>query len=208
MLKQWKAQHQGETATAGACLPADLLEAVKGVYQRLGADAQAQVEQMRAALNAVAIAALKAENDGLTQRLADWAAEQRQSERQGFEARIGMLEHDAQQLRIHLQEHQQAVAVLRAEKQGLQHQVERANGEAKERLGAVYTLREQLTAAREMASREHMDAEMGAELLDKAEHENIRLDTRNGELLDEVAALKVQLEAAGSIRTPARGKKK
>ncbi len=281
MLKQWKAQHQGEAAAAGAGLPADLLEAVKGVYQRLEAGAQAQVEQMRAAHDkarqegaqqleaerasgrqlcaerdvlstelaqvkaalaherderqhgAVAIAALRAENDGLTQRLADRAAEvrlltdqlaqarhqfdhfqektaeQRQSDRQGFEARIGTLEHDAQQLRTHLQEDQQAVAVLRAEKQGLLHQVERANGEAKEHLGEVYTLREQLAAAREVASREHRDAAVGAELLDKAEHENVRLDTRNSELLDEVATLKAQLEAAaGSTRTPATGRKK
>lgn len=278
MLKQWKAQHQGETAAAGAGLPADLLEAVKGVYQRLEAGAQAQVEQLRAAHDkvrqddmqqmeaeraagrqlraerdvlgaelaevkaalaherderqhgAVAIAALRAENDGLTQRLADRAAEvrlltdqlaqarhqfdhfqeraaeQRQSDRQGFEARIGMLEHDAQQLRTHLQEHQQAVAVLRAEKQGLQNQVERANGEAKEHLGEVYTLREQLAAAREMASREHMDAAMAAELLDKAEHENVRLDTRVTELEDENTLLRKQID--GPVGKSGGGRKK
>ncbi len=278
MLKQWKAQHQGETAAAGAGVPADLLEAVKGVYQRLEAGAQAQVEQLRAAHDkvrqddmqqleaeraagrqlraerdvlgaelaqvkaalaherderqhgAVAIAALRAENDGLTQRLADRAAEvrlltdqlaqarhqfdhfqeraaeQRQSDRQGFEARIGMLEHDAQQLRTHLQEHQQAVAVLRAEKQGLQNQVERANCEAKEHLGEVYTLREQLAAAREMASREHMDAAMAAELLDKAEHENVRLDTRVTELEDENTLLRKQID--GPVGKSGGGRKK
>lgn len=279
MLKQWKAQHQGETAAAGAGLPADLLEAVKGVYQRLEAGAQAQVEQLRAAHDkarqedgqqlemeraggrqlraerdtllaevaevkaalaherderqhgAVAIAALRAENDGLTQRLADRAAEvrlltdqlaqarhqfdhfqekaaaQRQSDRQGFEARIGTLEHDAQQLRTYLQEHQQAVAVLRAEKQGLQIQVERTNGEAKEHLGEVYTLREQLGAAREMASREHMDAAMGADLLDKAEHENVRLDTRVTELEDENAQLRKQIEGSAG-KNAGGGRKK
>jgi chromosome segregation ATPase len=57
LLKQWKAQHQGETAAAGAGLPMDLLEAVKGVYERMQADAQRQVEQARvehlAALEAV-----------------------------------------------------------------------------------------------------------------------------------------------------------
>ena len=47
MLKQWKAQYQGETAAAGTGLLADLLEAVKGAYQRLEAGAQAQVEQLR-----------------------------------------------------------------------------------------------------------------------------------------------------------------
>ena len=117
-----------------------------------------------------------------------------------------MLEHDAQQLRTHLQEHQQAVAVLRAEKQGLQNQVERANGEAKEHLGEVYTLREQLAAAREMASREHMDAAMAAELLDKAEHENVRLDTRVTELEDENTLLRKQID--GPVGKSGGGRKK
>lgn len=47
LLKQWKAQHQGETAAADAGLPVDLLEAVKGVYERVQADAQHQVELAR-----------------------------------------------------------------------------------------------------------------------------------------------------------------
>ena len=48
MLKQWKAQHGGEVAAAGAGLPADLLEAVQGVYERVQEGAKAQVEQLRA----------------------------------------------------------------------------------------------------------------------------------------------------------------
>ena len=103
--------------------------------------------------------------------------------------------------------HQQAVAVLRAEKQGLQIQVERTNGEAKEHLGEVYTLREQLGAAREMASREHMDAAMGADLLDKAEHENVRLDTRVTELEDENAQLRKQIEGSAGKNAGGRRKK-
>lgn len=47
MLKQWKAQHEGEVAAAGAGVPADLLEAIKGVYARVQLGAQVQVEQMR-----------------------------------------------------------------------------------------------------------------------------------------------------------------
>jgi len=280
MLKQWKAQHQGETAAAGTGLPSDLLEAVKGVYQRLEASANAQVEQLRAAHDkihqegiqqmeeeraagrqmraerdvlatelaevkaalvherderqhaAVRIAGLQAENDGLTQRLADRAAEvrlltdqlahgrhqfdhfqektaeQRQNDQKAFAARIATLEHDAQQLRIQLQGHQQSMAVLRAEKQGLQELVERANAEAKENLAEIYTLREQLAAAREMASREHMEAAMGAELLNKARHENLRLDARNDELRNEVGALKALLAAEGSASRSAALKKK
>ena len=48
MLKQWKAQHEGEVAAAGAGLPADLLEAVQGVYERVQEGAKAQVELLRA----------------------------------------------------------------------------------------------------------------------------------------------------------------
>lgn len=281
MLKRWKAEHEGEAVAAGAGLPADLLVAVKGVYQRLEAGVQAQVEQLNAAHNrarqegmqqleaesaagrqvcaerdalstelvevkaalaherderqhgAVAIAVQRAENDGLIQRLADRAAEvrmladqlaqsrqqfnhlqekaaeQRQNDRQGFDVRIGVLEHETKQLRTHLQEQQQAVAVLRVEKQGLQNQVEHATTEATEHLVEVYNLREQLAAANEMASREHMAAAIGAELRHKAEQESVRLDTRNSELLDTVGALKARLEAAArSTRTPAVDKKR
>lgn len=78
------------------------------------------------------------------------------------EARIGTLEHDAQQLRTYLQEHQQAVAVLRAEKQdGIQVRAHQWRGEAGATWAIALHLREQLGAAREMASREHMDAAMG-----------------------------------------------
>lgn len=48
MLKQWKAQHESEVTAAGAGLPADLLEAVQGVYERVQEGAKAQVEQLRA----------------------------------------------------------------------------------------------------------------------------------------------------------------
>lgn len=47
LLKQWKAQHHGDVAAAGAGVPLELLEAVKGVYERMQADAQQQVELAR-----------------------------------------------------------------------------------------------------------------------------------------------------------------
>lgn len=87
MLKQWKGEHQGESAAAGAGLPADLLESVKGVYQRLEAGAQAQVEQLRVAhqqafqeathqLEAERVAGrqLRAERDALAVELAEMKA--------------------------------------------------------------------------------------------------------------------------------------
>lgn len=48
MLKQWKAEHEGVVAAAGAGLPADLLEAVRGVYERLQEAARGQIDQLRA----------------------------------------------------------------------------------------------------------------------------------------------------------------
>jgi len=48
MLKRWKAEHEGETAAAGAGLPVELLEAVKSLHERLQADAQRQVDLARA----------------------------------------------------------------------------------------------------------------------------------------------------------------
>ena len=47
LLKQWKAKHEGEVAAAGAGVPADLLDAIKGVYERVQVGAQVQVEQLR-----------------------------------------------------------------------------------------------------------------------------------------------------------------
>lgn len=63
LLKQWKAQHQGETVAVGAGLRVDLLEAVKGVYERMQADAQPQVDLACAEH----LAALEAVQDQLCQ---------------------------------------------------------------------------------------------------------------------------------------------
>ena len=48
LLKAWKAEQEKDASTAIACLPVDLVEAVKAVNERLQAGAQAQVDQMRA----------------------------------------------------------------------------------------------------------------------------------------------------------------
>lgn len=49
MLKQWKAEHHGEIAANKTGLPADLLESIRSVYERLETRAQVQVEQLREA---------------------------------------------------------------------------------------------------------------------------------------------------------------
>lgn len=247
MLKQWKAQHEGETAAAGAGLPSDLLEAVRGVYQRLEANAQAQVEQLRAEHEqagqeatqqleaeraagrqlraeretlaaelaqvkaaftherdkrqhaAVTIAALRAQNDGLTQRLADRAAEvklladqltqarqqfehfqdkaaeQRQIDRQAAETRIAALERELGAVRNNLQEHREALAVLRVDKAHVEDQVAALGKEGKAQSQQLHEATAALGAAREMVSAQHLAAETAAARLHDAEHEIVRM---------------------------------
>jgi chromosome segregation ATPase len=80
-LKRWKAAHEGETAAAGAGLPAELLEAVKNVHERVQADAQRQIE-LASAEHAAALEAVREQlrecqaHDGmLAQSAASLAAE-------------------------------------------------------------------------------------------------------------------------------------
>ncbi|KQV45115.1 DNA-binding protein [Massilia sp. Root335] len=250
MLKQWKREHQGETAAAGAGLPADMLEAVKGVYQRLEAGAQEQVEQLRAAHEqarqeatqqleaeraggrqlraerealaaelaqvkaaftherderqhaAVTIAALRAENDGLTQRLADRAAEvklladqlaqarqqfdyyqdkvaeQRQIDRQAAEARIAALERELGAVRSNLQEHREALAVLRGDKAHLENKVAELGEASKAQALQLHEATEALGAAREMANARQLETEIVGQRLDDAEHEIVCMEDK------------------------------
>lgn len=220
MLKQWKKEHQDEAVAAGTGLPADLLEVIKAVYDRLEAGAHAHVElartehdevvqglvqqleaeraagrQLRAERNvldeqlaqmkaafaherdelqraAVAMAKLQAETVGMGERFADRVEEvhrltaqlaqasrqfeyfqektleQREKDRLDAGTRITLLEQDTRLLRAELLGQQQAVAALRAEKEGLQLQMEKASDEVRQHLGEAYTLREQLKVAR------------------------------------------------------------
>lgn len=100
LLKQWKAQHQGETAAAGAGLPVDLLEAVKGVYERMQADAQQQFELARAEH----LAALEAVQEQLRQ----------------CQAHDGMLSQSAASLSAELAQTKEALARLQGAHQAEQ----------------------------------------------------------------------------------------
>lgn len=267
MLKQWKAEHEGQVTAAGTGLPADLLEVVKAVHQRLEAAAQVQVDELRAALEqaskeaaqqleaeraagrqlraerealadelaqmkaALAIerderqhadvtnAALRAKSDGLTQRLADRAADvtlltdqlaqgrrqfehfqekaaqQRQSDRQGADARIAGLERELGTARGYLQEHREALAILRGEKAHLEDKVAELNEAGKAQARQLREITDALGAARELASARQLGMEMVKQRLKSVEHENVQLDTRNRDLLDKVATLKAQQEA-------------
>lgn len=276
MLKQWKAQHEGEVAAAGAGLPADLLEAVQGVYERVQEGAEAQVAQLRAehqlatqeaaravealraegrqlgaeceALageltsvkatlarelaarqkDAVAIAALEAEKDGQTQRLADRAAEvreladqlaqarrqfehfqdasatQRQGEKSAYEARIARTEQETATLRTYLQDSREGLAVLRSEKAHLEHTLAEQLDATREQARKLYEAMEALTAAREMASSRQFELEMAEERLGYAQRTNVQLETRLAELEGENVILKTKATASAPR---ARGRK-
>lgn len=276
MLKQWKAEHEGQAVAASTGLPADLLEAVKAVHQRLEAAAQAEVQQLRAAHDlarqeasreleaerasgrqlraerealaselgqvkaalaherderqhaAVTIAALRAENDGLTQRLADRAAEvnlladqlaqarqqlehfqnkaaeQRQSDRQAAEARIAALEHELEVARGYLGEHREAIAVLRSDKARLEDKVAETGKEGKAQARQLYEAAEALGAARAMASAQRLAAETAAVRLHDAQHEIMRMR-------DKISALgkaNGQLREQAGTPTPTRDRGK
>ena len=276
MLKQWKAEHVGVMAATGVGLPADLLEAVKSVYQRLQEAARAQVDQLHAehqaaeqgakraqdalrgelqhlaierdALerelagvkaslvrdqaarqkDAVVIAALEAERDGQAQRLADRAAEvrelaeqlaqarrqfehfqemtaeQRQTDRQDWEARTGAVERDLGAARGILQESREALAVVRAEKESLKERLDSATAARDESIAMNSVLVEQLTVSREDASAQQMQSELTAARLREAWEETAQVRASASALEVEIGRLRERLEA----RLTAAGKKK
>lgn len=253
MLRQWRHEHQDQATAAAASLPADLLETVQAVHQRIEGRAQARIDEAYAAherervemaqqlasareagkalraerddltsqLEAARdmlervqkerheattqVARLEADRDGQLQRLADRAAEitllagqltsareqfehyqdaasaQRERDRSGYESRIAGLNLEVQQLATRLQEQQLAVSVLQAEKHDLESRCEKANTEARQYLGDLYTLRdqvvqasllgEQLAVARELAGARHFEAELASARLQDAQQE-------------------------------------
>lgn len=135
MLKQWKAQHEGGLAAAGAGLPADLLEAVQGVYERVQEGAKAQVEQLRtehqlAAQEAArAVEALHAEGRRLG------------AEREVLVGELASVKATLEREQARRQEDAVAIATLESEKSG---QAQRLADRAAE----VRELAEQLALAR------------------------------------------------------------
>lgn len=280
LLKRWKAEHESQAVAASTGLPADLLEAVQAVHQRLEAAAQIQVEQLRAeheqgrqtaaqqleaeraaagqlraerdavaaelaqvkaALTherderqhaAVTIAALRAEQDGLSQRLADRAAEvklladqlahtrqqfehfqdkaaeQRASDKQAADTRAAALERELAQARIHLGEHREALATLRTEKVHLQARLDEAVAAGAAHAGRASLLAEQLASANEMASAEHMNAEVAEARFKDAGQELAQREARIHILEQDVTRLQDSLSAAAAAKPPASGKKR
>ncbi len=280
LLKRWKAEHESQAVAASTGLPADLLEAVHAVHQRLEAAARVQVEQLRAvheqaclaaaqqleaeraagrqlraerdALStelaqvkaaltherderqhaAVTIAALRAEQAGLNERLVDRAAEvklladqlaqarrqfehfqekaaeQRESDKQGADARAAALERELAEVRGYLGEHGEAVAALRTEKVHMQARLDEALAAGAAQAGRASLLAEKLASANELASAEHMNAEVAEARFKNAGQDIALRDARIHALEQNVARLQDSLSAAAAARPPASGKKR
>lgn len=135
MLKQWKAQYEGEVAAAGAGVPADLLEAIKGVYERVQVGAQAQVEQLRIEHQ------LAAQKTAQTAETLRNEVRQLVIERESLEAELASLK--AALARERAVRHQDAVAIAALESE--------KDGQAKrlaDRAAEIRELADQLTQAR------------------------------------------------------------
>lgn len=235
-VEQLRAEHEQDRQEA-----ARQLEAERAAGRQLCAEREAlaaELAQVKAALTrerderqhaAVATAALRAENEGLAQRLADRAAEvklladqleqarrqfehfqekaaeQRQAERQAADARAAAQERELATLRDHLREQAADLAVQRSDKRHLQTRLDEAVAAGSEHAGRAAQLAEQLAAAREMASAEHMNAAVAGARLSEVGEEIARRDTRIRTLEQDIARFREQL---GAVKPLAHGKKR
>lgn len=175
LLKQWKAQHEGEVAAAGAGLPTDLLEAVQGVYERVQEGAKAQVEKLRAEHQQAAQEAARA--------VEALQAEGRQlgAEREALAGELANVKTMLMRAQVARQNDAVAIAALESENDG---QVQRLADRAAE----VRELADQLAQARRQF--EHFqDAGATQRQEDKSAYE-----TRIDRTEQEAAALRTYLQ--------------
>lgn len=164
LLKRWKAEHQEQLMEADVGVPAQLLLAVKGVYEKLQADVRQQLELA-----------------GAAQALALEAAAQRVAQ---SEAQYGELSRTSLALAADLSQTKDEFAQLRAEHQTravAQATLESDNAGLRERLGdrgaEVGALNQQLTQARKQF--EHYQEASAAQRTDErhaAEQRAARLE--------------------------------
>ncbi len=175
MLKQWKAQHEGEVAAAGAGLPADLLEAVRGVYERVQESAKSQVEQLRAEHQLAVQGAANAMN------LLREDVRQLAAEREALKTELTSVKLTLAREQTAMQKDAVAIAALESEREG---QAQRLADRAAE----VRELSDQLAQARHQF--EHFqDASAAQRQDDKQAYE-----ARIGRAEQEAAALRVHLQ--------------
>ena len=135
MLKRWKEEHAGSIAEAASGLPAPLVQAVKQVYERLRADALAELEQ-----------ATQVHNDALQAAQTDMAQLCAQAtalacEKSSLAADLARTRDEVARLRTELQSHSVLLAGAQSENVGL---VQRLADRAAE----VTTVNQQLTHTR------------------------------------------------------------
>lgn len=135
MLKQWKVEHQSAVAATDAGLPVELLEAVKGVYERLQVEAERRVEQARVLHQA--------------------AIEEAQDQLQQCHAHEGMLSQSVDSLSVELAQTRESLFRLQAEHQaakitvaGLQADNTGLQQRLSDRAAEVKAVGDQLTQAR------------------------------------------------------------
>ncbi|MDR3369688.1 DNA-binding protein [Rhodoferax sp.] len=238
-VEQLRAEHEQARQASAQKLEAERTAARQMRAER---DAQAtELAQMKAALRhereeqqhaAVTMAALQAEQAGLTERLADRAAEiklladqlaharqqfehfqdkaaeRRESDKQAADVRAAALERELAQVRGHLGDHREALATLRTEKNNLQARLDEAITVGAAHAGRASLLAEQLASANEMASAEHMNAEVAEARFKDAGQEIVQRDARIHALEQDVVRLQDSLSAAAAAKLPASGKKR
>lgn len=179
LLKRWKAQHQDETAVAGAGLPADLLEAVKGVYERVQANAQHHIELARAEH----LAALEA----LKERLRQCQAHERllSQSAASLTDELAQAGKTLVQLRGAHQAEQITVATLQSDNAGMQQRLA-------DRAFEIKALGEQLAQAR--VQFEHFQEAIAAQRLEDRQ----AFDRHAGRLEHDLTSAQQQL---GQLRT-------
>lgn len=136
LLKRWKAAHPGTLAQAELGLPAELVLALKGLYEKVQAEAAVQLQQ--------AVAAHQAEADALQEQLQQAFVER--------DAQLSVQEQQAQALAVAttrsqgladtLQRQEIALASLGSEKTGLEQRLA-------DRAAEAAALTRQLQQARE-----------------------------------------------------------
>lgn len=137
LLKRWKAEHQDSLieTTQGLGLPAPLLQAMKGIHEKLQDDVLQQLEQARDAHHVALLAA-----HGATQQ-----AEDGQRVLQDDKAALSAELEQTRESRRQLEEHYQAICIRQA---SLQAEHDGAQQRLSDRAAEVAALHVQLTQAR------------------------------------------------------------
>jgi len=172
LLKRWKAAHPGTLAQAELGLPAELVLALKGLYEKVQAEAAVQLQQ--------AVAAHQAEADALQEQFVERDAQLSVQEQQAQALAVATTR--SQGLADTLQRQEIALASLGSEKTGLEQRLA-------DRAAEAAALTRQLQQAREQF--EHYQASVAQQRSDERQ----ATEQRQQRLEHELAALRQRLLA-------------